>query len=145
MRLRWASKWKTARRAAVRCDEITPTPSSDASPPARDMVHDGLDFDGVFCATGTVAMGVPRGLADSGVRVPGEVKLIGLDNVETSAYRAPSLSTIDPDDDARAQSAVGLLARRSRRRSRTRKGSSAASLRWPGNRAADEARWTAAE
>ncbi|MFF7159381.1 substrate-binding domain-containing protein [Streptomyces sp. NPDC008139] len=61
----------------------------DAAQRARDTAHDGLDFGGVFCATGTVAMGVPRGLADSGVRVPGEVRLIGFDNVETSAHLAP--------------------------------------------------------
>lgn len=36
----------------------------------------------------------------------------GFDNVGTSAYLVPSLSTIDPDHDAMAQSAVGLLARR---------------------------------
>lgn len=84
----------------------------DAARRAREMVHSGLDFDGVFCVTDEVAMGVLRGLADSDVHVPGEVKVIGFDNVELSAYLVPSLSTIDPDHDAMAQSAVDLLVRR---------------------------------
>ncbi|MFI9583466.1 LacI family DNA-binding transcriptional regulator [Streptomyces sp. NPDC052236] len=79
---------------------------------ARGMVESGLDFDGVFCVTDTVAMGVLRGLADAGVPVPGHVKVIGFDNVEESEFLIPSLSTVDPDHDMMAQRAVDLLARR---------------------------------
>ena len=76
------------------------------------MVESGLDFDGVFCVTDTVAMGVLRGLADVGVRVPEQVKVIGFDNVEESEFLIPSLSTIDPDHDMMARRAVDLLAGR---------------------------------
>ncbi|WEO99353.1 LacI family DNA-binding transcriptional regulator [Streptomyces sp. FXJ1.172] len=79
---------------------------------ARAMVAGGLDFDGVFCVTDTVAMGVLRGLADAGVRVPEQVKVIGFDNVDESAFLVPSLSTVDPDHDLMAERAVGLLAAR---------------------------------
>ncbi|MER5216220.1 LacI family DNA-binding transcriptional regulator [Streptomyces sp. NPDC002838] len=79
---------------------------------AREMVESGLDFDGVFCVTDTVAMGVLRGLADAGVPVPEQVKVIGFDNVEESEFLVPSLSTIDPDHDVMARRAVDLLARR---------------------------------
>jgi DNA-binding LacI/PurR family transcriptional regulator len=79
---------------------------------AREMAESGLDFDGVFCVTDTVAMGVLRGLADAGVRVPEQVKVIGFDNVDESEFLVPSLSTIDPDHDMMAERAVGLLAGR---------------------------------
>jgi DNA-binding LacI/PurR family transcriptional regulator len=79
---------------------------------AREMVAGGLDFDGVFCVTDTVAMGVLRGLADAGVRVPDHVKVIGFDNVEESEFLVPALSTIDPDHDMMARRAVDLLAGR---------------------------------
>lgn len=79
---------------------------------AREMVESGLDFDGVFCVTDSVAMGVLRGLADTGVAVPERVKVIGFDDIEESAFLVPSLSTIDPDHDAMAQRAVDLLAGR---------------------------------
>lgn len=79
---------------------------------ARSMVAEGLDFDGVFCVTDTVAMGVLRGLADAGVRVPEEVKVIRFDNVDESAFLVPSLSTVDPDHDLMAERAVALLVAR---------------------------------
>ncbi|MFI8535572.1 LacI family DNA-binding transcriptional regulator [Streptomyces aquilus] len=79
---------------------------------ARDMVERGLDFDGVFCVTDTVAMGVLRGLADAGVRVPEQVKVMGFDDVPESGFLVPSLSTVDPDHDTMAERAVRLLVRR---------------------------------
>ncbi|MFF3918129.1 LacI family DNA-binding transcriptional regulator [Streptomyces sp. NPDC001852] len=79
---------------------------------ARAMVAGGLDFDGVFCVTDTVAMGVLRGLADAGVRVPERVKVIGFDNVDESAFLIPSLSTVDPDHELMAERAVALLVAR---------------------------------
>ncbi|MEU1008720.1 substrate-binding domain-containing protein [Streptomyces sp. NPDC005890] len=104
---------------------------------ARVMVAEGLDFDGVFCVTDTVAMGVLRGLADAGVRVPERVKVIGFHNVDESAFLVPSLSTVDPDHDLMAGRAVELLVarmaagarRRSRRSSSARSPSSSASPR----------------
>nr|WP_277349541.1 LacI family DNA-binding transcriptional regulator [Streptomyces sp. S3(2020)] len=79
---------------------------------ARVTTADGLDFDGVFCVTDSLAMGVLRGLADTGVRVPGQVKVIGFDNVTESEYLIPSLSTVDPDHEGMAERAVDLLVRR---------------------------------
>lgn len=79
---------------------------------ARDMVASGLDFDGVFCVTDTVAMGVLRGLADAGVRVPEQVKVMGFDDVPESGFLVPSLSTVDPDHDTMAERAVRLLVHR---------------------------------
>ncbi len=79
---------------------------------ARGLVASRKRFDGVFCVTDTVAIGVLRGLADAGVRVPSRVKVIGFDNVEESAFMVPSLSSIDPDHETMARTAVNLLVRR---------------------------------
>jgi DNA-binding LacI/PurR family transcriptional regulator len=79
---------------------------------AREMVASGLDFDGVFCVTDTVAMGLLRGLADMRVRIPDQVKVIGFDNVEEGEFLVPALSTIDPDHDMMARRAVELLVKR---------------------------------
>jgi DNA-binding LacI/PurR family transcriptional regulator len=79
---------------------------------AREMAESGLDFDGVFCITDSLAMGVLRGLADVGIRVPDQVKVIGFDNVSESEFFIPSLSTVDPDHDGMAERAVDLLVRR---------------------------------
>jgi DNA-binding LacI/PurR family transcriptional regulator len=79
---------------------------------ARALVAGRKRFDGIFCVTDTVAIGVLRGLADAGVRVPSGVKVIGFDNVEESAFTVPSLSSIDPDHERMARTAVSLLVRR---------------------------------
>ncbi|MFI9839991.1 LacI family DNA-binding transcriptional regulator [Nonomuraea sp. NPDC051941] len=79
---------------------------------ARRLVDDGVEFDGVFCVTDTVAIGVLRGLADRGVRVPDEVKVIGFDNIAEGGYTVPSLSSIDPDHSLMAGTAVRFLAKR---------------------------------
>ncbi len=70
------------------------------------------EFDGVFCITDTVAIGALRGLADAGVDVPGQVKVIGFDDVEEADYTTPSLTSIDPDHDLMARTAVDLLVAR---------------------------------
>jgi DNA-binding LacI/PurR family transcriptional regulator len=79
---------------------------------AREMGESGLEFDAVFCVNDSLALGVLRGLADAGIRVPDEVKVIGFDNIEESEFLVPSLSTVDPDHDGMAERAVELLIRR---------------------------------
>jgi len=76
------------------------------------LIESGAEFDGIFCVTDTVALGVLRALADHGIRVPTDVKVMGFDNIEESAYSVPSLSTIDPDHDLMARTATELLVRR---------------------------------
>lgn len=84
----------------------------DGRDAGRRLVESGVEFDGVFCVTDTVALGLLRGLADAGVRVPEDVLVIGFDNIEEAAFNVPSLSTVDPDHDLMAKTAVDLLARR---------------------------------
>jgi len=74
-------------------------------------VADGVAFDGLFCVTDYVAMGAMRGLADCGLRVPDDVKVIGFDNVD-SRFLVPSLSSIDPSHEVMATTAVDLLVAR---------------------------------
>jgi DNA-binding LacI/PurR family transcriptional regulator len=86
----------------------------DGAEAARRLAAAGPAFDGVVAVTDTVALGVLRGLADAGLHVPGDVKVVGFDNIEAGAYSVPSLSTIDPDHDWMAARAVDLLVGRIR-------------------------------
>lgn len=79
---------------------------------AHALLDASVDVDGIVCATDTVGLGVLRGLADRGVRVPQDVKVIGFDNVLEGEYFSPSLSTVDPDQEAIANKAVELLVNR---------------------------------
>jgi DNA-binding LacI/PurR family transcriptional regulator len=78
----------------------------------HELIASGTDFDGIFCVTDTVALGALRALADTGVDVPGQVKVIGFDNILEGEYSSPSLSTIDPDSGAMAKAAVELMVKR---------------------------------
>lgn len=65
--------------------------------------------DGVVGVTDTVAIGVARGLADVGVRVPADMLLAGFDDVPEAEYLTPSLTTVAPDHAWVARRAVGML------------------------------------
>lgn len=74
-----------------------------------DLLARGVAFDGVFAFNDMLALGAMRALADAGLTVPGDVRVIGFDALEESAYSLPSLSTIDPGKKAAAQLAVDML------------------------------------
>lgn len=69
----------------------------------------GRPPDGVFCFNDPLALGALRCLHERGVRVPGEVAVIGFDDAEDGRYSVPSLSTIAPDKPGIADTAVRLL------------------------------------
>ncbi|WP_105566882.1 LacI family DNA-binding transcriptional regulator [Microbacterium halophytorum] len=73
------------------------------------MIARGGRFDAVFAVTDAAAIGALRALADAGLRVPNDVEVIGFDNVDAGAYSTPRLTTVDPDNDARADSVVELM------------------------------------
>ncbi|WP_327581153.1 LacI family transcriptional regulator [Nonomuraea sp. NBC_00507] len=93
-------------RLLVHIDGLTMEQGAAA---ARRVSESGVEFDGAFCVTDTVAMGALRGFADAGVRVPQDVKVIGFDNIAEGAYIVPSLSSIDPDHALMASTAVRFL------------------------------------
>ncbi|GAA4593346.1 LacI family DNA-binding transcriptional regulator [Planotetraspora phitsanulokensis] len=78
------------------------------------LVDSGHEIDGVVAVTDTVALGVLRGLADRGLRVPEDVRLIGFDDIPESGFTVPSLSTVAPDHRWMAERAVELVAQRIR-------------------------------
>lgn len=86
--------------------------TEDARKTAHRLVDEGLGFDGLFCMTDTVALGMIRGFADRGVRVPDDVAIIGFDGINEGDYSIPSLSTIQTDIPDLARKAVGLLLQR---------------------------------
>ena len=53
-------------------------------------------IDGIFCINDYAAFGVIRGLADYGIRVPDDVRVIGFDGATAGSYTTPTLSTVRP-------------------------------------------------
>lgn len=65
--------------------------------------------DAVFCFNDLLALGALRALAEHGVRVPDEIAVIGLDDIEDGRFSTPTLSTVAPDKEAIAFRAVEML------------------------------------
>ncbi|NNC74777.1 MAG: substrate-binding domain-containing protein, partial [Acidimicrobiia bacterium] len=65
--------------------------------------------DGVFVASDTMAVGALRAAADSGVRVPEDVAVVGFDGLPTSEKTSPSLTTVHQPITATGIAAVTML------------------------------------
>ncbi|MEV0999434.1 LacI family DNA-binding transcriptional regulator [Nonomuraea sp. NPDC050202] len=79
---------------------------------AHRLVDSGREVDGVVAVTDTVCLGILRGLADRGLRVPGDVRVAGFDDIPAAAYAVPSLTTVAPDHRWMAAKAVELVTQR---------------------------------
>ena len=77
-----------------------------------DACRSGQEFDAVFAANDSIALGAMRGLHDEGVDVPGAVAVAGIDDVVEARFSRPRLTTVDPHRDTLAALAVATLAER---------------------------------
>jgi DNA-binding LacI/PurR family transcriptional regulator len=68
--------------------------------------------DALFCCNDLLAIGALRALAEAGVRVPDDIAVIGIDDIEEGRFTSPSLTTIAPDKQSIAERSIELLALR---------------------------------
>ncbi|QBD75112.1 LacI family transcriptional regulator [Ktedonosporobacter rubrisoli] len=68
--------------------------------------------DAVCCFNDLMALGALSVLNESSYRVPGDIAIIGIDDIEDGRYANPALSTIAPDKHEIARLAVTLLVER---------------------------------
>jgi LacI family repressor for deo operon, udp, cdd, tsx, nupC, and nupG len=61
---------------------------------ARSLLLAGASPDAVFCANDEMAIGVINGLAAAGLSVPGDVSVMGFDDIAFAAWSNPPLTTI---------------------------------------------------
>jgi DNA-binding LacI/PurR family transcriptional regulator len=76
------------------------------------LLDSGHPPDAVFCFNDLLALGAIRTLLSRGLRVPGDVAVIGFDDIEDGRFSTPTLSTVEPDSQRIAEIAVDLLAER---------------------------------
>jgi LacI family transcriptional regulator len=58
------------------------------------MIESGVVPDAVFATTDAQAITVMRAIYDCGYRIPGDISIVGFDNVELSSLVEPPLSTV---------------------------------------------------
>ena len=70
-------------------------------------------FDAIFAATDVIAIGAMKALADSGLSVPGDVSVVGFDDISLASHVTPALTTIRQDirqaSEVLVESIVGLI------------------------------------
>ena len=63
------------------------------------LLTSGLPFDGVVGGSDVIAMSAIRALSEAGRNGPGDVGVVGFDDVEIAAYTTPPLTTVRQDLD----------------------------------------------
>lgn len=76
------------------------------------VLRAGLAFDAVAAFNDAMALGALTALRRAGRTVPGDVAVVGFDNIAQAAYSAPTLTTVDAGMVWVAERAVALLVQR---------------------------------
>lgn len=89
---------KAMREAGLKPEYIHYPLSERQRPVARQLIQDYIREHGrpeaVFCHSDDVALGIYRGLCDAGIRVPGDIALVGCDGIEDTEYLECPLTTL---------------------------------------------------
>lgn len=64
---------------------------------ARELLERDAGFDALFAASDLIAIGAMRALDDAGLRVPGDVSVVGFDDIPMARFAAPPLTTVLQD------------------------------------------------
>lgn len=76
----------------------------------QEMLKDKQEFTAIFAANDLTAYGAIKALHDNGLRVPEDVSVVGFDDLSTSAYFTPALTTLrQPIEELGAISAKSIL------------------------------------
>jgi DNA-binding LacI/PurR family transcriptional regulator len=62
--------------------------------PMQALLKKTRDFTAVFCFNDIAAIGAIRALTDAGRSVPGDVSVVGFDDIQSAEYSTPSLTTV---------------------------------------------------
>jgi LacI family transcriptional regulator len=62
--------------------------------PMQALLEKSRDFTAIFCFNDIAAIGAIRALKDAGLTVPGDVSVVGFDDIQSAAYSTPSLTTV---------------------------------------------------
>jgi len=62
--------------------------------PMQSLLEKTRDFTAIFCFNDIAAIGAIRALKDVGLAVPGDVSVVGFDDIQSAAYSTPSLTTV---------------------------------------------------
>lgn len=73
------------------------------------LLRAGKRFTALFVANDQMALGALRALREAGLTIPGDVSVVGFDDIPEAAYFEPPLTTVCQDFTTLGQQAVDLL------------------------------------
>lgn len=94
--------------ALFRPCSLTPEAAAEA---INDLVDHAIPFDALVCGSDLAAVGALRALARRGISIPGDVSVVGYDNIDIAAYTHPALTTIQQDTKKAGRLLVSKLMR----------------------------------
>ncbi|MEL7739645.1 LacI family DNA-binding transcriptional regulator [Citromicrobium bathyomarinum] len=92
---------------ALQFDAVTSDEAGYAA--ARRLIESGAAFDAVFAASDVIAIGAMRALDEAGLSIPGDVAVVGFDNIPAASMTHPPLSTIMQDTQGAGELLVETL------------------------------------
>lgn len=100
---------------AMHAAGLRPAPPVEGDWSARSGYEAGLaiarrdDVSAVFCANDQMALGLLRALNEAGRSVPGDVSVVGFDDIPEAAYLIPPLTTVRQDFTAVGRRAIEII------------------------------------
>ena len=61
---------------------------------ANTLIHNKADISAIFCANDTTAIGVIHALKEKNFRIPEDISVISVDDIDTAQYLSPMLTTV---------------------------------------------------
>ncbi len=61
------------------------------------MLDSGQTFDAIFAVTDVIAIGAMKALQARGLKVPGDVSVVGFDDMPLASHVTPALTTVRQD------------------------------------------------
>jgi DNA-binding LacI/PurR family transcriptional regulator len=80
---------------ALQVDAITTEEAGHHA--ARVLLARGIPFDAIFAASDLIAMGAMRALVEAGKAIPGDVAVVGFDDIPAASLTNPPLTTLMQD------------------------------------------------
>lgn len=75
----------------------------------KNLLHSVQNLTAVFAANDMMALGAIKAVHDSGMSVPGDISVVGFDNINQEMYLSPALTTIDVNTKTFAQEVLIAL------------------------------------
>jgi DNA-binding LacI/PurR family transcriptional regulator len=79
---------------------------------AQNLIESGIEFDAIFAVSDTIALAAVQALSAAGIDIPGDVSVVGYDDIAIAAQATPPLTSVRQDLAKGARTLVDLLFRR---------------------------------